>query len=63
MVLLSNSDDDFERLWNHAGGLNDADGVKHTQSAQDVAAAGNFRSTLVDNWTNTSFDSVHKHFF
>ena len=60
MVLLSNSDEDFERLWYNTGGFNDFNGIKTSQTPEEVARQGNFRSAEIDNWTNTSFDSVTK---
>jgi len=58
MVLLSNSDEDFERLWYNTGGYNVFTGTEETQTPTEVARGGNFRSAEIDNWTNASFDSV-----
>ena len=58
MVLLSNSDEDFERLWYNTGGYNVFTGTEETQTPAEVARGGNFRSAEIDNWTNASFDSV-----
>lgn len=59
MVLLSNSDEDFESLWRHTGGYNDTAG-KHLQPPDVIAKGGNFRSARVDQWTNASFETVKK---
>lgn len=59
MVLLAQESQDFLSLWNFNGTFNDPLRIKHTLDPSEVIPGGNFRSAIVDNWTDLEFESVN----
>ncbi|KAL4225533.1 hypothetical protein ACF0H5_016221 [Mactra antiquata] len=58
MVIVTQSQQDFDTFWTQTGGVNDATGIKHQMDLGFIVKGGNFRSSLIDNWNTESFLSA-----